>query len=98
MTPPHWRREERRLITLKELDQKIKEKLEREEQEQKRIQQKQQERYASGEIANEIETFGYRNIFPPPPSQQHVDAINSKEPVERERAREKEVANFNTLY
>jgi hypothetical protein len=75
-TPPHWRREERRLITLKEFDQRIKEKLELEEK--KREVAKQQ----SIKATNEIETFGYRlPVFPPVPQMQ-----SSQQPIEKDRS------------
>ena len=61
-TPPHWKREERRLITLKELDQKVKQRLEQEERE------KEERRQQELKATNEIETFGYRlPVFPPMP-------------------------------
>uniref|UniRef100_A0A183CK63 peptidylprolyl isomerase n=1 Tax=Globodera pallida TaxID=36090 RepID=A0A183CK63_GLOPA len=92
-TPPHWRREERRLITLKELDQRIKDKLEREEEAQKRAQLKQQERYATGEVVNEtIETFGYRNIFaqqPLLPTEAAAAAAQQQPPTARREEHQK---------
>lgn len=63
-TPPHWKREERRLITLKDLDQKIKVKLEREEK------AKEERKHQELRATNEIETFGYRlPVFPPMPTE-----------------------------
>lgn len=61
-TPPHWKREERRLISMKELQDRIKIKLELEEKEMQEKQQKQAEN-----ATNETATFGYRlPVFPPP--------------------------------
>uniref|UniRef100_A0A914I3V5 peptidylprolyl isomerase n=1 Tax=Globodera rostochiensis TaxID=31243 RepID=A0A914I3V5_GLORO len=106
-TPPHWRREERRLITLKELDQRIKDKLEREEEAQKRAQLKQQERYATGEVVNEtIETFGYRNIFAQQPllpteaaaaaaAQQQPPTARRDEHQQREERKERDRRHYH---
>lgn len=81
------------MISLKELDQRISEKMEREEQGVRGN----QPRYAAGEVQNEtIETFGFRNIFPPPPSQQtppRVDVESRERPAKWSREdRDKEVA------
>uniref|UniRef100_A0A915MSI2 PPIase cyclophilin-type domain-containing protein n=1 Tax=Meloidogyne javanica TaxID=6303 RepID=A0A915MSI2_MELJA len=83
-TPPHWKREERRLISMKELQDRIKIKL---EQEEKEIQEKQQKQAENA--TNETETFGYRlPVFPPP---QQVKEIRERNHSQTESSRSEHV-------
>uniref|UniRef100_A0A915NIT5 peptidylprolyl isomerase n=1 Tax=Meloidogyne floridensis TaxID=298350 RepID=A0A915NIT5_9BILA len=83
-TPPHWKREERRLISMKELQDRIKIKL---EQEEKEIQEKQQKQAENA--TNETETFGYRlPVFPPP---QQVKEIRERNHSQTESSRSEHI-------